>query len=243
MTHGLPDWYGVGRGVTVHSVLDMAELAVRLGAISSYDRRGNVHLAETFEHGNVRWTTVQGGTGASVGLSIDTFRSHGYSMKLVAGDAVDDYASLSTSISVVPAGASGVEISFSDLSDGACLYLGLNDFGPDGGYYPQLRYDVDSALLQIREGASSYTTLGSVNFKRDAWAWYNMKLVIDSINHTYIRAIFIDTEYDIRDYNVYHVALGLDPRLQPQVVVKNALGNSTEHVYIDNIIVTHNEPI
>jgi len=51
MAHGTPDWGVTASKKTIYSLHDMGELAVRLGSIVSFDRRGDVIFSDSFQNG------------------------------------------------------------------------------------------------------------------------------------------------------------------------------------------------
>ena len=66
MGHGYPDYGTQGPVSTVHSIQDLGELAVRLGSIVTFDRRGNVLWLDGFDSGIGAWSK-----GGNVNYSVD----------------------------------------------------------------------------------------------------------------------------------------------------------------------------
>jgi hypothetical protein len=117
MVHGHPDW-GEGAIVsTIYRVMDLGELAVRLGSIDTFDRRGNVIFLENFEAGYLKWATSINGTGSSVSLVAGIARSGEHSCLLVGGPGVGRFADVTRSVAIPVIGKLGGEISFAIGSD------------------------------------------------------------------------------------------------------------------------------
>jgi len=94
MPHGLPD-YGLTTGKEdIHASLDMGEMAVRLGAVSRYDRLGDVVFVEDFEEDLAAWEKETSGAGASVDVVATRKVTGGFSCKMTAGSDGDRYAGI-----------------------------------------------------------------------------------------------------------------------------------------------------
>ncbi|GAH29279.1 unnamed protein product, partial [marine sediment metagenome] len=91
--HGKPDW-GLQLKKTVYTFDDLSELAVRLGSISQFDRRGDVIFQDSFEYGLGKWLLCGDKTGDEQILISKRSRSGGYCVKLTGGSEGSLYSAM-----------------------------------------------------------------------------------------------------------------------------------------------------
>lgn len=242
MARGQPDYGAYQRKSTGATLADMGDLAVRLGSIVEYDRRGDIVALDNFEGTVLKWNTPVIGVG-TVALDATVMKSGSQAVKLhtdVAGDATSDLVKYFTALGVMRLGA---EISFSDLTDGSDIFFGLSYWNGTSGYRAQLWFQHSSANLYAEGPVSGvWTLVANVGLIRTGETlWYPMKLVVDFVNHFYLRVLFSGAEYPIPTLalptygsvgGVYILSLF---RLQ-NVVATN------HNVWVDDFILTQNEP-
>ena len=85
MAHGAPDNYEVKPTNITNTLQDDAELAVRLGAVSSIDRLGNVIWFDNFSNGSNSWILSGDGLGNDASVSSARYKHGGFSLKLTGG--------------------------------------------------------------------------------------------------------------------------------------------------------------
>lgn len=242
MAHGTEDW-GVTSGLkTTYKLSDMGELAVRLGSIVSFDRRGDVVVLDDFEASTLKWHTIRVGTGAAAALSTTAARNGSQSLKLTMGDAENDttYAYRYAPNPVL--GKIGGEYSFSLgadlklLTHTLLLRDGAYQHDPYIIYYPQdniLGYhDSDGGITELTDSLDLY----EYPFFFNTW-----KLVVDFKKEEYVRAIVNEVEYDLSGISYKKTVSATTPLFRLALaVVNNSAGN--HHVYVDDVIITQNEP-
>ncbi|GAI60610.1 unnamed protein product, partial [marine sediment metagenome] len=113
MVHGAPDNFEVQQKVTTFRLDDMAELAVRLGAVNSADRLGDVYFFDNFANGLGNWETIPAGTGSGISSSGSIFKHKSWSCKLIGGSALGNYAYITSRQSYSQPSKMGLEVNFS----------------------------------------------------------------------------------------------------------------------------------
>lgn len=242
MPHGTPDWWGVEPSSTIHQVQDAGELAVRVGSIVSYDRRGNVIFLDDFEDGLARWGTATSGLGAGVTLSADAARSRAYSVKLTGGSDDSRFARLSQVRPIPVEGKIGVEVSFTNKSDLSTfeIHVAIDD-----------RTNIHRARVRFDEQADDFEYYDSAGVWQDIdadkpcynlmYTFHTMKLVFDLSTDKYIRAMLNDEEYDLSAHSMQTAASGGLEQMATYIYVYSTVGNNTVS-YVDDVIFTQNEP-
>ncbi|GAI74233.1 unnamed protein product, partial [marine sediment metagenome] len=138
--HGKPDW-GLQLKKTIYSFDDLSELAVRLGSIDFFDRRGDVILLDSFEYGLGKWDLGGGSVGSIPILSTDKVRSGGYSAKLV-GEAIDTgYSSMSIDFPYPALSKWGFETSFLMYTNIDTIAICLKKFTGSQKLEGRVKYD------------------------------------------------------------------------------------------------------
>lgn len=242
MAHGAPDWWGSEPTDTVHMVQDAGELAARLGSPVTYDRRGNVIWIDSFEGGLGGWIPAFSGTGGDVVISSTAQRTGSYSAKFITGKAVGGNASLSKYHPRPKLCSVGLEVAFAPTSDQVTVRLQLYHY--DGANYHlfSIRYDYPNQRLQYLDNTATWQTMATgVAFYPNYTSWNVLKLVVDVEDNKYYRVLLNDTGYSLAGVDALTVASVTAPYLG---MVIFADGNSATNyvVYIDDVILTQNEP-
>lgn len=222
--------------------LGAAELAVRLGSIVSYERRGQVIWMDDFEAALLKWDTDMYGVGAAVALSTASARNGGQSVKLTTGNAVGDFAAIGRITYLPPSTRLGVECSFAFENEIEKIVLGFYIYDGVKWYFPALVYRPLTDELQYCSGFETYTTIQSgLDFYPHPLAYSTFKLVVDWTTKKYVRAFVNGVLYDLSAYDMFSITYAETPRLVSFVEVWN--GSAGNHyVYADDFILTQNEP-
>ena len=235
--------YGVNpSGIITAPRIGPAELAVRLGSIVSYDRMGEVFWLDSFESGFQRWTAAYVGTPGEVVLKADGPRSGAYSMGLRASLVADREAGIDLYTSTPTQSRLGLEASFQLWSDTSILEMRIAAANPTLSPIFALRYNIQSSTVQRLNNASAWVTLatGIQLFSIDR-SYSTIKLVVDPANRNYVRATIAGQVYDLAGLP----GPGGGGVSFPSVYVRIAHiadGSNNNWVYVDDVIITHNEP-
>lgn len=239
MAHGQPDFSTTAPKTTVYSLVDLGELAARLGSIVTHDRRGDVVLLDDFESGLEGWEIITNGANSAVALTSTRYRSGGFSIKLVTGAVNGNYASIRRHVPYPVTGRFGYELSWASGSTpfyhgfnigfytGTTLYRGIIEYVPSTG---GIRY--------TSGGGTTY--FGTPGLVLSTSLFNVLKVVIDMEGRNYVRCILNETEYSLADIALQSSASGASPHMYVDYLIYTTAGAKT--VYVDDAIITQNEP-
>lgn len=109
MPRGLPDFGVYQAKAALASMVDSGELAARLGALSRYDRLGDVLLLEDWSGDLGAWEPETDGLGASVAVTNERKASGSFSLKLTGGSNLTRLAGLTGRLPVPYSVKTGIE--------------------------------------------------------------------------------------------------------------------------------------
>ena len=221
---------------------DLGELAVRVGSINAFDRRGNVILMDNFAQGREQWADAPYGEGAAVSLSATRCKSPPFSMELITGLDDAKAAKITRKFAYHKLSRFGVECSFTH--DTALVNQIFKLFVRDGATLDEyaVYYDIQGGIIYVREPGPDWTQVYTgLKFKTDAWVFRVHKLVIDAVNKKYVRLILDGTEYDLSSYEPYSIPDTTHPYLEISIQMTGPKDYNLT-TYVDDFIATQNEP-
>jgi hypothetical protein len=223
--------------------ISLAELAARLGSIHTFDRRGEVLWKDDFEDGITRWSPATDGVGGSVVASSAYAKNGAVSAKLTTGNLIDNYALIQAFLSFPKLTKIGFEISFSYNDSLKAYQFGLELNDGVNFHSARLRYTTATGTLAIRTGIVTWVDLTPTQTLLNGYHYLfnTMKLVFDTNAKKYVRAILNNQYYDISQYNVYSTPSVTAPYILSFVNVTTGV-NSIQSTYVDDAIITQNEP-
>lgn len=243
MAHGTPDWGLTAGTITTYQLGDLAEHAARLGSIVTHDRRGEIMFVESFAAGLNRWDTAYSGTGGTVDLTVASTRTGLYAARLVGGSDGSRRGEISRYLPYPALSIMGAEFSVrlvSGIDQLDLLYL--VDDGSDN-VWCQLRLDVAAAKLQYLSAAPAYVDIATgFSLAKVDPLFHTIKLVMDAENRNYHRAIVNEVEYDLADIGAY-IAATAGSRAQRVIIRLTGTSGVNGVVYVDDVILTQNEPV
>lgn len=242
MAHGQPDFGMYAATSTVASMADMAELAARLGSIVTFDRRGNVIWLEDFEHDIGKWETGGLGTGMEVVISSEKARNGQFSAKLVGGSTLGGGAQIKRWSAFPVLGAMGLEVSFAIDSDLNVLYIYFYAFDGDDAIQGKLLYDHVNKKLQYEYPVATWNNIATnLKLEVEYYTFNTIKIVVDFKSQVWKRVILNEVEYPLPDVPLIVFGSGITPQFRIEIDNANVAGTNGT-VYIDDVIVTQNEP-
>jgi hypothetical protein len=219
-----------------------SELAARLSPLRTYDWRGNTLFQTDFSVGMPTGSTAWWGTGAGVALDPTYWRTGGYSLKLTGGQADGDFALYEMKQANPAARYLGIQVEFSNTPNGKSFSVTLDADYPGTLRLFGLRFDFVNDHLQYRNIEGAWTDFYSHPFVHTAELFYRMKFVVDVQTGKYVRCLFLDKEIDMSSYS----GKSSDTLLLPCITVKfwmvSRVGYN-DSVWIDNFVITTNEPV
>ncbi len=241
MPHDLPDFGMYAPKSTVAPLVDMAELAVRLGSICTFDRRGDVIFIDDFEIESNAW---QGGGDAGDSYarqSSNYCRSGQCSYRLYGGTGVGMYCQLQRKIPIPVLSKLGSEVSFMFSANSEYIYFGIILYNGTNRLQGIVRYYPSEAKLKLYDSTATWQEIATnLNLQSGSYLFHTIKIVVDANSEEFVRLILDSTEYDISAYSLHKSADATHPYIQFYYGhVQNA---NYLDLYVDDAIVTQNEP-
>jgi len=241
MAHTLPDYTTKYKTNKIYSALDIAELAVRLGGVSRFDRRGNILFYDDFEGVRLDWTDNGTGTGHDIQLTTEKSYMGTQSCKLITGDTAGDNGAICKKIAYPYKTKMGLETTLTVPP--SAREIGLELYLYDGTYEHKtsMRYHSYFKTVDIWDDTGNWNSVMDVpEAYLDVKTWNIMKLVVDFEKEEYVRVLFNEREVDLSGLQ-YSKSSNTDaPYVKiacffTSVVYTNIIG------YVDNMILTQNE--
>lgn len=248
MVRGKPDWTRVTTLQDIRDVfgnipeVSMGELAARLGSITIFERRGEVLFMDTFEDSTLKWE--KGGVGKeTIVRSNVTAKSGNYSLKLLTEAGYGASASIKRYRPLPATKRFGYEYSFALGSGIWHVYNVVVIYTADKAYVATLRYDPESNDLVIDAGGGVGDVIidSDLDLKESDFIFHTWKIVFDFETGKYVRVFCNSKEYAVSAYELVTSTAG---PFTPQMYVYTEVFTLDEsvYIYVDDIILTQNEP-
>ena len=242
MAHTLQDYTTKYKLSKIFSQVDVAELAARLGACSTLDRRGNLVWYDDFEAAAaVKWLITADGAGTGA-LSTDRSWMGNQSMKTVTDVAVGNDVTLFKSFRLPTERTLASELMFCITGGKPRIQINLIGYTGTNAFQGAVKYDHNVQKLYYYSSTPAWVELtrtDSVATIREPW--FLMKLVVDWDTIKYKRFLFGGTTYDLSDIDMYSFEDTSDTCLLISII-NQAETAAAATVYFDNFILTQNEP-
>lgn len=242
MVHGAPDNYQVEPRSTVYILNDMAELAVRLKAISSIDRFGDILELDDFSNGLGKINIDTSGTGASVDINTDAWLNKGFSVLLTGGSSSLKYGRVGLTTYFNDISKLGLETHFRPESNVDYNILQFLSYDGNNRYTFSIKFDWTNNKLYYLDKNNHYTELDDLSgYGVGYQIFYKTKLVGDISTGYYTRLRFNENTYDLSSYPALSVVNSTAPKIISYFYCFSTAGNNGT-TYLDCIILTQNEP-
>lgn len=242
MVHGHRD-YGVG-GPTkiIHSVSDMGELAVRLGSPVNYDRSGNVLYCTDFQNGLGDFHSLISGTGGDVYLYGDLSYSAGICCCLIGTSDWPYRGFLYNDFRPIALNKMGFEVALMPVVNVDYINVFLDYYVDSIAHRFGLKMDITNKKFYC-------ITMDGAEQELDDFDWspatvnffHTLKIVGDLETKKLVRGFYNENEFDLSDYGAYTLGAA-DIQLVRSVVEVHSTPGANGKCYIDNWVVTINEP-
>ncbi len=235
----------VGTGLELHErplKVELAELAARVGSINTFDRRGEIVWMDDFEDNINKWFVEISGTGASVALSTETALYGARSAKLTTGNAVGNLSQITRHQHISIDTLIGFEVSFAGIPFNCEYHFRVLISMGTHIASTALRFIVPPRTLSLWTRAGDWHVIASgLNVFTSPHSFSTIKIVYDVPNRRYYRVHFNNLIFDISAHRFFEEAAANMPCIIPsiQFATRTAMNLST---YIDNVIITRNEP-
>jgi len=242
MVHTLPDYTTKYKTSTISALADDGELAVRLGSMDIFDRRGNILWMDDFEGTYSRWQTQTAGTGAAYILDNNKSVNDSQSMKITLPIDDPNYASINRLLQAFKFKRFGFEFTFIHNDDIQYMTATVNNYDTNEMYNSQVRYKMATKTLEVSTGSAEWHTVASdLKILSNDELFHTLKIVYDVNIGEYVRLILYDLEYDISGLPIHHVVTPGYKYTKLAISYINNIATNTD-VWIDRVIVTQNEP-
>jgi len=242
MVHTLPDYTTKYKLVKVFANIDNAELAARLGSISTEDRRGNMIWYDNFEDNINKWVTNTTGSGGSIALSTDQAHDGTKSVKLVTGNIAGNTATMIKYMNYTELTKMGFEIRHTLNSSIKHIVQAIYIFTGTTMYHAATKTDIQNNRLQILKQDGTWETIETGHTFYFAQSLFDYsKIVVDPQTGKYERWIYNNKTHVLNTYNMQSTADTTGAHIEYWFEITTNT-NSNEEIYADAFIVTRNEP-
>jgi len=237
-----PDFGVTGLENSKVNITDLSELAVRMGGINRFDRLGTVLFQEAFQYGLGMWYPRYDPVGCIPTLSALYYSTLPYSIKCITIDNIDDYSGISLTLPVPYTSVMGFEVHFKVIGTTDFLDLRTAIYTGNDKYRMHVKIKVNPDEISIYNPDEGYDAIHTKEIYYDGSSPFHvLKVVADIVSGNYSRLVFDGIDYIITDYPLYSVGSEIWPHLSLHYNLENTLAAS-QTVYIDNVIITMNEP-
>lgn len=218
------------------------EVAVRLGAMQRFEVTGNYLWGESFHDGMGSWRASSTGEGIDPTLDPTHFIVNPYSVLLSGSAVAVGTSALDIRIHYPYQTVLGLEVSFLSRVEFNFLQIDLGYNDEDYLLAPRIYIDNANNRLQYQKDDGTMVTFADYNLRiASTSGWHTAKLVIDVPNQKYVRFLLDHQDYNLSDYDLLVAAVNWEQAIWSTFEL-NTAGSIAESVYIDNVIVTINEP-
>lgn len=240
MARGHSDWGKIRKTGAVSSVADLGELAVRLGSINSFDRRGDVYWMDSFEDGIAGWAVVSAPAGGTGAQSTEFSRHKGNSLKATTPDSVGGTLGIQHYEALAFAGKSGWEIAVMSMGELAYLELIVDVLDAGRNRRAYVRLDIVGKEWEYEDVDGNFQSIATDVVFSEVETLFNLiKLVVDVTEFEYVRLLFNGDEWPLDGIAMRDIGAttGVYTRFQPRLVA-----NEEIECFFDTAIITLNEP-
>lgn len=238
----MPDNYPWLPGSGKAQLGDLGELAVRLGSPISYDRRGVVYWYDDFEDGLSPWFPNSGGAGANVRFTHKYVFRGSLCAKLTAGSDEDLIASIVKRLAPALLSTYGIEATISVEEHVDLIVLGIQYNTGAKRYRGRLIVNITDQTIEYFDEEGDFIVIDTLDIEADDPYLYNtLKLVVDLERGEFLRALFNQNSYSLKDIPLDIQDDTTIPRIEASVTILSNDGfNGT--AYVDSVIVTVGDP-
>jgi len=242
MARGQPD-YGVYQPKKTGGTLaDLGDLAVRLGSIVEFDRRGDIVYLDDFEDTVLKWSRLVA-VGGSCLLNSDNVKSGSQAVKISTIANINSEVNLYKSFVILGTLLIGIEISICDLFPTQDFYFSYSYWDGFVGRRARIWFNNATDTFYVDDTVrGNWTMIAHVQaMRRTEVLFYAIKLVVDFETNRYKRMLFAGKEYDLSGVVIPPAVLAGGEYFQVTVNISNTAAAAGD-VWVDDFILTQNEP-
>ncbi len=237
-----PDYARFNAQATVFPVTDLGELAARLGSPITFDRRGDVVWWDDFEWTLNKWVVEAVGTGAAGAVSSAKARNGRMSCLLTGGSDGAHSAAIRHQEPFPVVGSFGLECSFGLGGDISAFRIQMTLYDGSQSHDAYVQWSDIANTLSYLDAAGGVTIFASgVDLLLGDPVFHTAKLVYNLTTARYVRFLLDSSEYDLSGIAGLDAAAATLPYLQIRLTLLSRNG-SNDTCYVDDVILTQNEP-
>ena len=223
-------------------ITDLSELAARLGSPSYFDRSGVILFSETFENGMRDWYATTSGDPAYVRLTAGYVAHGSYAVEMENSGVLTENAYMRKLLPFPYMSTVGFEFHLRHIADGERFVFQTIIYDTDHYHQMIIRIDSVNEELELQTTDGAYETIDISPYHSGLVSLFHaIKFTVNIDTGTYIRLSVDAIDYPVNTIPVYTDT----PGAQPRIVIYTGLWGSdgeADHIVIDNIIVTLDEP-
>ena len=242
MPRGLSDYGLYQEQYAIAGMADLGEAVARLDSINVFDRRGFTIWQDDFEAPVLRWRGTSGGVGQIPRLDVTRSVSGIQCVFLNVPAGLNAISTLDRRFPLIRRGRIGVEFWVQGLTTTVGGFV-MNLASYDGitPYTATIYYNTTTQIIYIVTPLGNIPIVTNVYMVNDRRYFLPIKLVIDMDTDMYVRLLVGETEYDISAHQ--QVITGASANKYVDVAFSIVSNNIDDMwMYIDNFILTQNEP-
>jgi hypothetical protein len=128
-------------------------------------------------------------------------------------------------------------------STGTDYYITSSIYYYDGSnfYAAELKYDRNAEKLYYMDSSGAYVEIAALTCLNHINSFSTLKVVADFDDAKYVRAMCFGNEYDLSTHSLYTSGSAIVKHIKAFSEVKGITAGGMQ-VYIDNMVLTENEP-
>jgi len=219
-----------------------AELAARLGALSRFERRGQIIFQDDFESGLSKWVPASSGDAGTIDLTTLSAFSGLFSVRMLTSTASPYAVQISRRLPYLALGKYGLEAMIHVDGNEDYVRIGLYRESTTVRWRFILELDPVDRKLRYMNSGGTWTDIASID-PVDTYgpSFHFLKLVADLANLQYMRAYYDSYEADLSGVGGNQASPAASSQIY--VIISAAGLDSTQRwIRVDNVVVTQNEP-
>lgn len=221
----------------------LANLAASMRPIQRWDKRGQIIEVTDFENGFPPQISLYHPGSESYAIEPHYSQSGDYCLDVLTQAAVDSYIEFWQDFRMVPSSKFGVEIALALGSSQLEIILAADLFTGAERYQSRVAWTAHNSTLYYQNSAGALVSLSSnAKLMLSTGIYNHIKLVADFTTYKYMRVLLNEQSFAIPTQELYHSADTSAPHLKfyLRILSKYAVAY---HVYVDDWIVTAEEPL
>lgn len=238
----LPDWGGNYNSAAFYPLSDLGEAAARLGAISTYDRRGSLIWQDKFDYGFGPYYTSTAGAGSAVSLITTPVHLPPFSASLFANGVAGGLAYIYRQFPIPATDKIGLSLFALPYTPNYELRFDLLIFTGALKKTAEISIKSSDNKLQVLTPSGLQDIVTGIPSLYGIFGYQFFKLVIDISTYKYERLLFLGQEYDLSATDLFSSADATAPNVTVRPVAATVDGANPTNLLVDAIQFTANEP-